>query len=418
MDNFFKSMRDQMENRPEPNFREDAWNALNKQLDEAQYPAKVSNRNWWAAAAILLLLGSTLLNFWFYNQLKDANTIATKETVIFKTDTVHHTQHTYFRDTIIQTRFIAQSVPTNVYHNAYTNTGINSFGFPNFSSSFSRPMYASLLPKSNRPSLFSSAPDDQSMVNHNDLEGALLNRFTLFYGLPKVAPELESPDRDAENAELGNITVAKRKRSFGQTMVYAMRPKKFYVGPMIGGIYPLHTDLNNQRGSTFGIQAAVGFSNNIRLWFDAAYIRLTYQTSEIESLRGVPDITPPGGNYTFVSASVPQPALQYSTGLQYNFTSGKWKPYLGAGFSTLTLLPFEVNYKFEDVSNDLQLKIDQGVSRKRQFSNHALFKFGLENSISERWSIQVESLYRLSLETAEATNSNLFGVRVGALYQF
>ena len=425
MDDFFKSMRDQLENRPEPEFQESAWDALNSRLDETHPLPVEPRRYWWTAALLLLLLGSTFCNYLFYSQLKTTQTAGAKEIRIYQTDTVHHTRHVYHTDTVFQTRLV--EIPAQA---AMASLGqqesfyLNRSSFLNLEERFSFsdiPPSLSLFSSSSGLRLFSSGSEQRAVTTNYSGEdnASVLNRFTLFYGLPQAIAELESPERKAPDTEVGLIAKVEHKKSFGKRLIYGLKPKKLHVGPTLGGIYPVHSDLRNRKGFSFGLQAAVSFSSQFRIWAEAAYLRVAYTTTELESLRGVPPITPPSSNYDFVNAGVPQPAFQYSLGVHYSLrNSGKWRPYAALGFSTLTLLPFEVTYKFEDLVNNLELTLEQKVNRKRQFSQHTLAKLGLETFLNRHWSLQLESIYRMSLETQGATNTNLFGLRVGALYRF
>jgi len=425
MDDFFKSMKDQLENRPEPEFRESAWDALNSRLDATNPVPARSRRYWWTAALLLLLLGSTFCNYWFYRQLKSTETAGAKEIRIYQTDTIHHTRHIYHTDTVFQSRIV--KVPAQAVIAGFDPSGqyfLSQSSFSRLDERFAfseSPPNLSLFSSLSRSPLFSSGPGYKTVASKYSGEdnSSLLNRFTLFYGLPQAVDELESPERKAPDTDVGLVAKIETRKSFGKRLIYGLKPKRFYVGPTLGGVYPVHSDLRNQKGFSVGLQAAVSFSNQFRVWAEATYLRVAYTTTQIESLRGVPAITPPSSNFDFINAGVPQPALQYSLGIHYTLiNSGKWRPYAALGFSTLTLLPFEVTYKFEDVLNNLELTLEQKVDRKRQFSQHTLAKLGLETYLNDHWSLQLESIYRMSLETQGATNTNLFGLRVGALYRF
>ena len=425
MDDFFKSMKDQLENRPEPEFRESAWKALNSRLDASNPVASRPRRYWWTAALLLLLLGSTFCNYWFYRQLNSNETAAAKEIRIYHKDTIHHTRYVYHTDTVFQSRIV--EVPVETVAAGLDYSGQYYLSRPSFARlderfAFSEsPLNLSLFSSLPRLPLFSSGPDRRDGTNKYSEEdhSSVLNRFTLFYGLPQAIDELESPERKAPDTDMGLIAKVEKKKSFGKRLIYGLKPKRVYVGPTLGGIYPVHSDLRDQKGFSVGLQAAISFSNQFRVWGEATYLRVAYTTTQLESLRGVPAITPPSSNFDFINAGVPQPALQYSLGIHYTLVNGgKWRPYAALGFSTLTLLPFEVTYKFEDVLNNLELTLEQKVDRKRQFSQHTLAKLGLETYLNKHWSLQLESIYRMSLETQGATNTNLFGLRVGALYRF
>ena len=57
-DDFFKSLKENLENRPEPAFQEGAWKAMEKQLVESKEVEKTSawTGKWWLPLLLLLLL--------------------------------------------------------------------------------------------------------------------------------------------------------------------------------------------------------------------------------------------------------------------------------------------------------------------------------------------------------------------------
>ena len=109
MDELFDQIKDNLENRPEPQFEESSWNDMQGKLDAKA--ASINGLLGWrlAAAALIFLLLSLGFNAWL---LLDRNGEGQKHTaglidstivekhVILKTDTIYQTR--VIRETIVE----------------------------------------------------------------------------------------------------------------------------------------------------------------------------------------------------------------------------------------------------------------------------------------------------------------------------
>ena len=101
MDNFFDDLKNNLEHRPEPEFEESAWLAMEKTMQPNQKPKRVIGW-WWLSSLILALVMS---NIWMYFQMKNANQLANtfqNSTIEIRRDTIFNSQTIYIRDTIFQ----------------------------------------------------------------------------------------------------------------------------------------------------------------------------------------------------------------------------------------------------------------------------------------------------------------------------
>ncbi len=430
MDDFFTSFKDNLEQRPELPPREGGWKDMERRLDAADGKHRSGGVAWWLPLLLLLLIGSMASNYWFYRQVRNSQEAAPRAGIIsHASDTVYLTKVIYQTDTVFNTQVIRETTRIErpsavVAANTSTSRNWPLHNISQLEQRFQRPLSSwtnssELWEAKNAdlssPVIWSSANILAQQEERSQLNSAPIG---ILQQLDHFLKTLPAYKRKQPAAELVMVNAQKKKKTFSQYL-YGMRPKSFSLGANGGWIYPIHSSVNNQAGFAAGIKAVVGFSDQVRFWGEASYMQLHYQTNSLERLEGIPPITPPGDPYDFVFANVPQPAMQYSFGLQYLFNpSKKWHPYLSAGLGSITLLPFEVTYDYEDRVNDLELELKQKLSRRTLFSTQALFTAGAELELSDRWSMQMEALYRLSLQDKGVTTSNMLGLRAGFLFHF
>ncbi|MEM1321333.1 MAG: hypothetical protein AAGG75_13845 [Bacteroidota bacterium] len=430
MDDFFTSLKDNLENQPELPPREGAWRDMEERLNVASGKKRGTGIAWWVPLLLLLLSGSIASNYWFYRELRNHQPAPERAfNATYGSDTVYLTKVIYQTDTVYQTRIISEStrveqpgMPLSTY---LANTSVHRSTASLMEQRFQQPLQSWVSsanlwqapPTNQSPSLWSSSTDANASAALAETNPEK-SRWSLLDRLDHFLKQLPDYRRKEPAPELVMVNARKKKKTFGQQLI-GMRPRSISLGANGGWVYPIHSSVNNQAGFAAGIQAALNFSEQFRLWGEAAYLQLHFQTSSLDDLAGIPPIPSPGDEYSFIFANVPQPALQYSFGLQYLFNPGKkWRPYLAAGISSGTLLPFEVTYEYEDVQNNVELTVKQKVDRQRLYSSQALFKSGLELDLRGNWALQFEALYRLNLENKGVTSSNMMGLRTGFLYNF
>jgi hypothetical protein len=198
-----------------------------------------------------------------------------------------------------------------------------------------------------------------------------------------------------------------------------MRPKGFRLGLTAGWAYPFSEDLKSQGGFSTGLEAAVEFSPNIRMWASAAYSNVHFVADRMGDDIGIPVVVPPSDDFIFVEAETPQPSLEYGVGMQYVFnTSRKWKPFLGVGYGAVSILPYEVVYDFENQSLGVEWSLEKNVNRSEFLTNLLLLRAGFEYEISKNWHWQLRASYRAHFENTGFQSPDMLGIQGGLMRRF
>lgn len=446
-DDFFKSLKDNLDNRPEPTFKKDAWTRMQEKLEASkQVPTQSKNQTqWWLPLLLLLVFGLAGSNIWMYRQLKLTN----NQQVLVQRDTIYSSKVIVQIDTIYKTKIIRETTVDNPVKQATANNyspffNPNIFSAPNFSekhfpsgannSSISSSLaymqspyigIGSTIPNLSDYLLQKDNANNKnglnSLVNKSDnqVQDKIETNFDLNQPLQNIISLQPNLIEWQNNYSLPEIEIPIKKRKNIQQHIYQMRPRTFSLGVKGGYATVVNSQLDNFKGRTYGLNAAIGFSKNFKLWADASFLELIYQSKQIDETLGIPDITPANDNYIFVKAEVPQPAYQFSTGLQYMWnSSGKWKSYLGVGYGVISLVPYEVDYEFNDPSTNIDLTLEQGVNRSELIKGQILFKGGINYQVYKNWSLQVEGMYRMSNRKEGISSPNILGIRTGLSYQF
>jgi len=453
-EDFYKSIKENLENRQEPSFREEAWEAMEQQLIEAE---QLETTSVWtgrlALPLLLLLLGMAGSNFWFYQQLHKV-----KNNLLYvQTDTIYKSQVIIQTDTIYQTKLIEEIVTVNT--NILSPPSVENQGISNFqnisdkiSSSINGTDIQNHITYFNKQfqqqatqySIASPYWKNRSTINPissnnwNVLNGVISNSLitntkpieeeTIVYNdlnsstFPVIhLPLLSQPffTSNLNNTPIDiELPFVKQQKTLQQRM-YQIRPKTFHLGLLGGVAITDHKDLEHKGGYTFGLNATIGFTSNFRLWSEASFTELEYSSIIIDPALGIPSIDLPKDNFVFQFAEVNQPAYQFGAGFQYLLNARKkWKPYVGIGYGVVALVPYEVAYEFTDLNSNVDLILEQDVKRKKLLKDHIMLKTGLEYDFTKRWAFQLDGMYRKGNENMGLSSPNVWSVRSGLIYKF
>ena len=426
MDNFFESLKQNLENRPEPEFRESAWKAMQKKLIDYEKKHSTTHNKWlWAPPLLMLfLLGSGFLNYYFYQQTQGKlNTPQKKITTVLHIDTVYQKKVIYITDTIIQwqieqhksapltaspTQRNVFKIDENVFHpNLFAlETKRKESTSTNLSYFTTRLLYHRYL---------AAQQDPPIIENINNTISKPVNKWDKFGIVSLKATDVMHPELPIKYNALKSL--AKRKKTLRQ-MLYPMWPKQFIVGIKGGWILPVQKEINHSNAFSTGLELSAGFSDHLRLFAGFNFIKLNYHIDEMNESLGVPIIVSPGDDYEFLKAEVVQPKLQYTIGMQYLFNvKNKFQPFLGIGFSTAKTLPYELSYEFENDFNDLEAAIEKIIDGPIPLTNQLLFKTGWEYKLTNHWRWKLEGFYNNVLNEKEFYSPNLFGIQTGLLFK-
>lgn len=418
MNDFFKQFRENWENRLEPVFQEQDWKALENRLDQQlEKPARSFLLLWALLPLLLLLLGT---NIWSLIELRKANQKITAFEV--QKDTIYQRHVTIQIDTVYQTRIIKE--PVLYYTNGRPPGSKYSFSFPS--------PHPNHLKRENLHAIFKkwSALPPNLLSSMRSTKGAALEIFdsTLINTEHTFDSELaylsqrppgfltyKRPDFPYEPP-----LVTSRKKTIKQ-YVYAMRPKGFQLGFGGGWVRPFDQidHVNSIAGYTLGLQGSIEFSDNLRLWVDAAFSETKYEASRMEEVLGVTPIDPPSDEFTFFKAEVPQSSLNYAFGMDYQFDlKGNFKPFIGAGYGAAILLPDETSYEFRNDPLDIVVTLDHANLGRMTYSDLYLLRTGLDYSFSKQWDWKIWGTYRAKWGKNSVHVPTVFSMQTGLLYRF
>lgn len=412
MDDFFKQFRKNLERRTEPVFEERDWLDMQKRLDRADNKRPAGFAWWLLAIPALLILGAS--NFLFYVKIQQANQkISLLET---RKDTVFHTRVVYIRDTVFQIQVIRENQENGLYE-----------GITSFQNSYSAQMHSGreLFPSDHQ--LQTTLPDPYRLeerintLDHTAQDTVITKKQAANENI-KALPTIGLSPFPASLPVLPEISVAPRdiqhKKTFRQ-LIHPVRPKTFQLGITGGWAIPFNKDLSAQKGYSAGAEAVIGFSPNFSIWADAAYYNVRFETDEMDETKGIPVVSPPSDAFIFVKAEAPQPSFQFSIGMQYLFQGkNSLKPFVGVGYSAVSLLPYEVIYEFKDEALGVEWNYDKEITRHELLNNFLVFRGGLEYQILKHWNAKIQANYRFNLGETGFFTPKMFGIQGGFYHSF
>ena len=454
MDDFYKKIKDNIKNRPEPEFHENAWQRMQERMQQQTVSPVVRDNRFNKRTVLLLallLLSSALLNLWLFSRLNNPQN-AIQQIYTHQIDTILKTNVIYQRDTI----FLNGNNITKVIQPQYSNSKNHNKIFYQTRYNSSRKLFANLNPsayninnpfsiseltdsknKSDSPwNIYKTTPFSKITFANNALglrgkAGADVNvkqpinynKIPLEY-LATLPLENLIYNQDAPNdisdrlAAMKQIKEQNKKKKLAYHL-YQMRPKSIALGFNGGTIFSTQNILSLKTGLITGLEADIIFSENLRLFTEFSYTISHYKKDQMGDKFGIPVTPSPSDDFEFFEARVELPAIQYSVGLEYLFTTkNKARPYIGIGVNAMSTLPYEVQYEFQKGIDDLELLVDKELKKKTLISNQLLIKFGLEYPLKNKWSLNFTSFYRYNLKDNDFGPPNSIGLKTGLLYHF
>ena len=235
MDDLFKNIKDNLDNRPEPTFDKKAWQDMEKRLDKK--PWRGGGLFAWALPVALAVL--FMSNLFFFKKLNDANEKISK--IELRADTIFQTKYIYQYDTLYRERVETQYVtlaPEVRYFYIPSN---------NFASSKSRKT------SNFAPANFSEMKhlfDDSSNENYH----TLAENSSQANSVKEVAfltAELSPLAYESSETKLSLLDIPaeqKRKKRPFQKLASEMQPTGFQLGMIIGLAYPQHANVAETSG--------------------------------------------------------------------------------------------------------------------------------------------------------------------------
>lgn len=432
MEDFYKQFKENLENRPEPEVGEHSWKRLKKSLEEQERPAKTGFSGWWVAAALLfLLVGSNIFSLMEMRKVNDRLL-----TYVQQTDTIVQTKIVYQIDTVFQTNTVQKEViryVTSAFSPSLLMDKQQLYAtVPNFNSNTNPIVF---YPKKQATSTV--ATFDNSIYFTDYLQKKQLETSTLTDAeTKKLTTAISFTDFDAlANIELSPIpydwatladldmvipTVDINQRKTLAQHLYPMRPKGFSLGMFGGYVNAMVEDLSPQFSYAAGLEAAIYFSPALELWGNVAFQKIALESEELNATVGLPASPPPSDEFKFSHAKSIQPSLQYAMGMQYYFNANnKWKPFIGAGYGVVKLLPYEVQYEYELDDQEIKWNVEEDINTNTLIRDFLIVRGGLAYEISNHWNWKIQTSYRKNLSNNNGLLSpTLLNVEGGLTYSF
>lgn len=429
MEDFYQSLKDNLENRPEPDFKEEAWLDLDGRLDALQKKeGRIVVWPWWSYAALALLPLSILLNGWLFLRQSDAqpkeNELAEANTVLL--DTVYQTRIVYQRDTILQTIVSEQEKSHTDYAHYWQAKAERAL------SKWEERFIPQLSERARET-------DDGSISSLLvELEGNPIQQLLRKAGLGEVAwlgedetivnnevRQLEGVDFALEDSKpallLGLRPLDIPAFTTSPTpFLEKIRPVGLRMGAELGGYQPFMNETEDAFALYRGIGLGIQLPHRFEVWAQAGMLQVNYKFDEMGDEYGIPIIEGPGNDYEFKYVQVGQERLHYAAGLQYSFASknSRWRPTIGLGYAALAFLPYELYYEFEEQGTDTEIKLEEQIKRSDGPYEYAVTRVGLRLPFNRRWNVGLTGEFKYSLSNDRFTNPHLLGLTGALSYQF
>lgn len=418
MDLFFRQIKHNLENRPEPLFEESAWQDLQRRLEAAGGDVRKGSR-WWPLL-VLLLVPSLALNAWLLTSSRQV--IAPEAHLDTQVDTIFQQQILVQRDTIYQTRtfyktevryLAAGHVPSPVALDAYPLQGRtwapgargnrayqflnSSAGQPTLSESIYKPLLPGYFQVAPKTKVAATLPDQVATIAGG--KPALL-AFDL-----STAPNWQP------------IVIQEEKKRNLAKLMDDFRPRALQLGARAGWAIPAGEGLQPLGGYSLGLEGSILFSQRLQLRFGGTYYQMRYDVDRMDAAQGIPVIDAPSDEYRFAKAEIPLRAMEYALGMQYQFNAGrKWQPFIALGVASVRDLPHEIQYEFTHIDLGIDAVVSQDAPRSVLKTNYYWLQLGINHRLADHLSWQARVSFRRNWDEQAIKTPTVFGIQTGLNY--
>jgi len=447
MDEFFKSIKDNLENRKTPEFKPEAWQGFVQRAQQVSagtdtiVQKPLSSRRWILALVLALLLGSMILN---YQQFKNAKAIESlvehsQKTASFNAqDTISTIQYIHRVDTIYlvkddvpQSQGASNTLSVNALKKP-SHRGLVDFptrSFYRFNKKLFQDISSDLFPsgeksaKKNKLNFFLSSPPkttNSSFEKTDIIQDHFSTALSPLDLLPLHFLEKEAITIEQLTSPFADLnTINKRKKKTLRQVVFPMRPKGFSLAVNGGVLASNHSDIEGEAGFILGLQPHLIFNKNFRLFGEFSFAGFEYSTDRVDKSIGAPPLQEQLEDFELQQIQVQQQYFQFGIGLQYRFyMQHAFHPFLGVGWYNLQLLPYEIKYELKDLQNNNTLTLDKEVNQRKLVNNQLFLQSGIDYQLGVRWGLRLEAFYRQNLNAKEISSPSAWGGRLGLFKDF
>jgi len=411
-------------------YGEEHWTALSRRMDHER-------RRRWLLPVLLTLLGLLAGGnvFWWY-QWRDATRsfqTADSQTTSLKTDTVIHRTVVYHYDTIYQNITFVQRQfaegPTAM-GNAVPGGVISSVGTSAAGPSAAVVPGGQQNPSEVVPSAQPNTPADAKAQNAQDVvhqqaahADGTTPEFPSGNNIPVDTTEqtilprptaLPATDTLFEDLSQNQPSPTKKVQA---PFLYFARPR-LGASAVLGIPYQLHDSEGVVWGAT--VCADVEIARNLRIGAEIGYQQARLKAEDTDALKDLEiEIPEPGGDFElkYWEANA-VPAFIYGLHLRYEIPlRGNWTPWIGLGGQAASYLPFEMEFEFENETNNLELHVPANSESDTRFQGF-LFRLGAEYRLNKHLYLGAEGYLLRNFGEEPGLLDNQIGLKTSLFYTF
>jgi hypothetical protein len=236
---------------------------------------------------------------------------------------------------------------------------------------------------------------------------------------------VDSAKLKAESKEIPPLSINAQN-----TIKTAKKPatSRLFIGANAGQIYYKSTWVGatsnvdiykNVKSYQVGLKLEYALTDRLRLTAGGDYCPVDFKIFWQDSRYNLPT---PQHFYPAVdklkSTKATQKLTEGFVGTKYMFTDGsnRWRPYIGAAYTAMKILPFEAEFEVQNTATSV-IRTLKASSTGINIANLLLMNGGLEYRFNRRFVAQGEAFYNMDMNRPKKTY-DLFGVRGAFLVNF
>ena len=200
---------------------------------------------------------------------------------------------------------------------------------------------------------------------------------------------------------------------------------RFFIGPS-GGLIYYHAAwwnkdnievFRNEKSYQVGLKIEYTLSNHWRVVLGGDYCPFNFQINWQDSRYNLPQPTAyftNNPNIKFLSVKANQSLVQGSLGIKYYFKGNRFRPFLGGGYATMRILPFQAEYEYSEWNKIVYTKPFQSTVT---INNLLILNGGFEYRLDARLFAQMDVFYNKDVNKTQKTY-DLFGFKGTLLFGF
>ena len=425
---------------PKKAYDERDWENLAQRLEAHDAPAVVApiaankwKKSLWLAPLLLLLLGVNGWSLLKTNEAEHQNETLLNELKSLKTIIENQNKQTEIktiiqRDTVIIYKYLPASLSSN-QRKSLISPSNSSEQTPSVFSTKEQLLVEknSLLNENKNTQLI-----DNQLINKekgNDLnktgseedKSTMPPRLAIKDFLPlkneQLFKELKS-QKDVTPPQLSSLKNA-------STIIKPAPSNRFFIGPSGGLIYYHAAWFNkdnievfrNEKSYQVGLKMEYALNNRWRVVMGGDHCPFNFHVNWYDSRYNLPQPTAyftNNPNVKFISVKAKQSLIQGSVGIKYYFKGNRFRPFVGGGYATMRILPFQAEYEYTEWNKIVYTKPFQNTVT---INNLLMLNGGFEYRLNARIFAQMDAFYNKDINKTQKTY-DLFGLRGTLLFGF